>query len=222
MCSSGSRTAHIHFNDPLWLIPRLLTKVHSIWVSTMYPFAHKGRKLSIHYTCDLANTGLIELGSFVTIHKDVWLHAVRSPGNNGQPVLTVGDRCFIGRRCQIAAKNRVHIEPQVMLSASVLIQDHGHAHSDLSVPIRDQGNSKGGRIRIGEGSWIGQGAAIICEQGELVLGKNCVVAANAVVTRSAPPYSVLSGNPARIVKQFDMMKQVWALGSIRSEANSPK
>jgi acetyltransferase-like isoleucine patch superfamily enzyme len=47
------------------------------------------------------------------------------------------------------------------------------------------------------------------------VGRNCFVAAHAVVTRSAPPYSVLSGNPARIVRQFDPVKQVWVLGSVR-------
>jgi acetyltransferase-like isoleucine patch superfamily enzyme len=49
----------------------------------------------------------------------------------------------------------------------------------------------------------------------LVLGRNCVVAAHAVVTRSAPPYSVLSGNPAMIVRQYDPVKQAWVMGSVR-------
>jgi acetyltransferase-like isoleucine patch superfamily enzyme len=52
----------------------------------------------------------------------------------------------------------------------------------------------------------GQRAAIVCTRGDLVLGRNCVVAANAVVTRSFPPYSVIFGNPARVNKQFDPVK----------------
>ena len=108
------------------------------------------------------------------------------------------------------------IERGVMLAAGVLIQDHGHAFDDVSIPIRDQGVTDGGRVRIGGGTWIGQGAVIICDSGELTLGRNCVVAANAVVTKSAPPYSVLSGNPARIVKQFDPSKGAWVLGAART------
>jgi acetyltransferase-like isoleucine patch superfamily enzyme len=186
----------------------------------MYPFASRGRGISIHYTCDLHNTGLIELGSLVTIHKDVWLHAHRAPENKGEPVLTIGEDCFIGRRCHIAAKNRIQIENGVMLAASALIMDHGHEFSDTEVPIQDQGTTAGGRIRIGEGSWIGQAAAIVCESGELTLGRHCVVAANAVVTRSAPPYSVLAGNPARIVKQLNRGTGSWVLGSSRHEAEA--
>jgi len=211
----SSRGSRIDFKDPLSLIPRALTKLYTIWVSLAYPFASKGRKISIHYTCDLHNTGLIELGNLVTMHKDVWLHATLSAENRGEPVLLIGDRCFIGRRSHIAAKNCIHIECDVLIAAGVLVQDHGHAFGNVSMPIRDQGFAEGGRIRIGQGCWIGQGSAIICDSGELTLGRNCVVGANAVVTRSAPPYSVLSGNPARIVKQFDPVKGTWVLGSSR-------
>jgi acetyltransferase-like isoleucine patch superfamily enzyme len=90
--------------------------------------------------------------------------------------------------------------------------DHGHAYEDIGVPIREQGVTEGGRIRIGQGSWIGFGAAIVCPKGELTLGRNCVVGANSVVMRSFPPYSVISGNPARVIKQYDPAKNRWVLG----------
>ena len=56
---------------------------------------------------------------------------------------------------------------------------------------------------------------IICEQGELVIGRHSVVGANSVITRSIPPYSVVSGDPARIVKQYDFSQGKWVLGCIR-------
>lgn len=202
----------IGFNDPLSFMSRFLTWLFSHWVKLTYPFAKLGRHVSLHHTCDLLNTGLMQIGDNVTVHRDVWLHA--HPNSAGQsPVLTVGDRCFIGRRCHIAAKNQIIIEPHVLFAASVLVQDHGHNFTDIVLPIRDQGVTEGGKIRIGQGSWIGQGAVLICDAGELALGRNCVVAANSVVTRSAGDYSVLSGNPARVVKQYDPTKGAWVLGS---------
>lgn len=213
----GRRHARIAFEDPLRLIPRVLTKLYTLWVCATHPFASLGKKVSIHYSCDLMNTGLMELGSYITIHKDTWLHAHPSETNESGPALTIGDRCFIGRRCHIAAANRIQIGDSVLFAASVLVQDRGHDFSDLARPIKEQGYARGGTIRIGAGSWIGQGAVIICDSGELTLGRNCVVAANAVVTRSAPDYSVLSGNPARIVKQYDPVKGAWALGSVHVE-----
>lgn len=201
------------FEDPLWLFPRALNFLYSAWVRHMYPFLSIGRHASFHYTTDLQNTGLMSLGEYVTLHKDVWLHVC--PTSNGpKPALSVGNRCFIGRRCHIDAKNKIVIGDDVMFAASVLVQDHGHKFTDLNLSIRDQGSTEGGTIKIGQGCWIGQGAAIICDSGELTLGRNCVVAANSVVTRSAPAYSVLSGNPARIVKQYDATKGTWVLGAV--------
>jgi acetyltransferase-like isoleucine patch superfamily enzyme len=201
--------------DPLRLVPRILSKVFTIWVRLVYPFTRLGDAVSFHYTCNLENTALMDIGDFVQVNKDVWLYAGPKPADTGEPVLSVGDHCFIGRRCHIDAKNAVRIDDHVLFAASVLVTDHGHRYKDIDIPIAQQGSTKGGRIHIGHGSWIGQGAVIICEDRELVLGRNCVVAANAVVTRSAPPYSVLSGNPARIVKQYDPARGTWSIGSTR-------
>jgi acetyltransferase-like isoleucine patch superfamily enzyme len=108
------------------------------------------------------------------------------------------------------------LERDVLVAQDVLLVDQNHAYEDITIPIRDQGLTRGGTIRIGQGCFIAHGASIISSRGELVLGRNCVVAAHAVVTRSAPPYSVLSGNPAMIVRQYDPVRRAWIVGSVRS------
>jgi acetyltransferase-like isoleucine patch superfamily enzyme len=81
-----------------------------------------------------------------------------------------------------------------------LLIDNNHVYEAVTTPINRQGTTPGGRIRIGVGCRIGHGVAVLCDRGELILGRNCVVAPGAVVTRTFPPDSVLSGNPARIVQ----------------------
>ena len=197
--------------DPLRLVSGALTKLHSLWVSLTYPFASKGRNPSIHYTWDLKRqlAHRVKIGDSVIIGKDVWLNVARPFNENGGPVITLDDGCVIGRRSQISAKNCIHIERDVLFGPSALAQDHSHAYDDLTRSIQEQGVTEGGRIRIGEGSWIGHGAAIVCTNGELTLGRNCIVGANSVVLRSFPAYSVIMGNPARVVKQFDPQKGAW-------------
>ena len=212
-----SRAGGVELSDPVTWIPRLLTKLFSWWVRSTYPFASVGAKISMHYTCDVAKelAHRISIGDGVIIAKDVWLNIVTTDDRrDGEPTITIADGCVIARRCTISAKNGIHVERNVILADSALIMDHSHAYQDATVPIKEQGTTEGGRIRIGEGTWIGHGAAILCDKGELVLGRNCVVAANAVVSKSFPNYSVIVGNPARIVKQFDPAKGNWVLGSI--------
>jgi len=209
---------------PLGLISRGLRNLYSVWVRVTYPFASMGSKVSIHFSGPIKRTVAhrIKLGSFVTIEKDACLAVSVSPEEFGEPVIVIEDHCVLHWRSQIDAKNHIHLERDVIVSQDVLIQDHGYTYESVANPVGEQqGCSKAGRIQIGQGSWIAQGAAIVCTQGELILGRNCVVTSNALVTKSAPAYSVLSGNPARVIKRFDPVKKVWVTGAPVSSDSGP-
>jgi acetyltransferase-like isoleucine patch superfamily enzyme len=154
----------------------------------------------------------MKFGNSVWLDGNVWLNIPFIPEGT-EPVIVLDDGCKIGRRCMISAQNRVHLEKDTVFGPHVLVMDHNHAFEDVTVPIGLQGTTEGGTIRIEEGCWVGFGAAIVCGKGELVVGKNSVIGANSVVTRSIPPHSVVTGNPARVVKQFDPAKGKWVLGT---------
>jgi acetyltransferase-like isoleucine patch superfamily enzyme len=197
--------------DPLRLLARIPKKLYSMWVCATYPFASVGHGVEIHYTWDFRKylAHRVKLGSSVSINKDVHFGVYCPNEEKGEPMLVIDDGCVIMKSVQISARNCIHIERQVIVSSSVVIMDHNHAFENVTLPIMEQGITAGGTIRIEQGCWIGHGAAIICNQGELVLGRNSVVAANALVTKGCPPYSVLVGNPARIATQFDPVKGIW-------------
>ena len=157
----------------------------------------------------------ISLGNSVSLRKDAWLN-VATEDPTGEPVIVIGDNCHIGYGSIISAKNRIHLERDVIVGQQVLMVDHNHAYEDITTPIVNQGITEGGRIRIGQGSWIGRGAAIICPRGEVTIGRNCVVAVNSLVTRSIPDYSVVFGSPATIIKQYDPETRSWRMGSKRN------
>jgi acetyltransferase-like isoleucine patch superfamily enzyme len=196
------------YEDPVNLFSRAIIKLFSLWVTATYPFALIGEKLSIHPTCLLSRriSPRISIGNSVIIRNHAWFNVL--PEATGDVNITIEDDCVVNAQCVISAKNSIHIERKVMISACSLIMDHNHSYENVTRPIHGQGPTPGGIIRIEQGCWIGHGAAIVCNQGELVLGRNCVVAANALVTRSFPPYSVIVGNPARLAKQFDLGARV--------------
>lgn len=202
---------------PLSLIRRFLVRLYSQWVCRTYPFASVGSNTSVHFRSEMSRTHAhrIKLGSGVTLDKDTLIRVHVPLEEEGEPVMVVEDGAVVGPRCVMSAKNLIQIGQDVVLEPSVLIQDHSHAYRDVNVTIRHQGVTDGGKIKISEGCWIGQGTVIHCDQGELILGPNCVVAPNSLVNRSFPGYSLIAGNPARVVKQYDMEKRAWVLGSSR-------
>lgn len=199
------------FDDPLTVFPQAMTKLFSLWVATTYPFESVGSNLSIHYTTTLNRrmSAAMKLGNSVIIRKDAWLNTFDISEGDDEPRIIIDDNCLIGARDVISAKNSIHIGRDVIIGTSVLIQDHNHVYEDITLPITAQGVTAGGRIRIEQGCWIGHSAAIVCNLDELVIGRNSVIAANALVTKSCPPYSVIVGNPARVVRQFDPAKGMW-------------
>jgi abequosyltransferase len=188
----------------------VLTKLNTIWMQTTYPFGRFGRHVSIHYSCDIRRSisNRVQIGDSVYLAPDNWLN-IPELSSDPTPVLIIGDGCKIGRRCMLSAKNRVCLEENVLLGPGVLITDHSHEFSDVNSPILAQGITAGGTVRIERNCWIGFGAAIVCTTGELVIGRNSVVGTNAVVTRSIPPFCVVAGNPAKIVRRYDSVSGQW-------------
>lgn len=211
---------HRPLMDPLEVLPKGLTKLYSIWLRLTYPFAAIGRDVSFHCSSKVSRERAwgISLGNSVRIGEHAWLNVASDDprgGPQGEPTIVIDDNCIVAFGSILSAKNQIHLESGVNVAQQVLIMDHNHAYEDIEIPIVQQGITKGGRIRIGEGSWIGHGAAIVCSRGELTIGRHCVVAANSVVTRSIPDYSVVFGIPATIIRQYDPEMRTWRMGQVR-------
>jgi acetyltransferase-like isoleucine patch superfamily enzyme len=213
------RQAWLRFEDPLTFLLRIRNKLFTLWMCATYPFASTGSKVSIHYPCVLRRPTAkqVRLGNSVIIGKDSLLYIVQDEASGVK--LLIDDNCSIGARSTISARNYIHIGRDVITGTSVLIQDHHHTHESTDLPIREQGITPGGRIRIEGGCWIGQGAAIICNEGEIVIGRNSVVGANSVLGRSIPPYSVVVGNPGLLVSGFGAPKRRGSGGTVSATAS---
>ncbi len=119
--------------------------------------------------------------------------------------MKIGMGCVFGYNNHITAVGSVSIGDQVLTANNVYISDNVHAYGDITQPIMHQPVLVKGKVTIGDGSWIGENACII----GACIGRNCVIGANAVVTRDVPDYSVAVGAPAVVIRQYDMTKGEW-------------
>lgn len=124
-------------------------------------------------------------------------------GGNYKPEIIIGDGVSIGDESQVTAINKIVIGNGVLTGKKVLITDnsHGEVVRELmdTAPLKRQVVSKGPVI-IGDNVWIGEKATIVAN---VRIGKGSIIAANTVVTKDVPPYCVVAGCPAKVVKNLD-------------------
>lgn len=177
-----------------------------LFLYPIYRFRFKkiGLKSSILSPLNIDGYSNISIGNYVIIGKKSWI-ASKPLCENQTPNLIIEDGCVIGNFNHIYATDEIVIEKNVLTADKVYISDCSHCFEDISTPILKQPIKQLSRVRIGEGSWIGEN---VCIMGASV-GKGCVIGANSVVNKDIPDYSVAVGIPARVIRRYDKMTKEW-------------
>lgn len=91
---------------------------------------------------------------------------------------------------------KITVGNNVRIAAHVMIVAANHIYRDPDKNICEQGMERKS-VTIGDDVWIAGNANILAG---VTIGKGAVIAAGAVVTKDVPPYSVVAGVPARVIK----------------------
>ncbi|HET6350927.1 MAG TPA: acyltransferase, partial [Coriobacteriia bacterium] len=108
----------------------------------------------------------------------------------------IGDSSGIGANSRVEAAD---IAEGVIIGPELLALSRNHVFETPGVWIGHQGYTDRMPVHIGRGSWIGARVTILPG---VRIGEFCVVGAGAVVTKDVPDYSVVGGNPARIIRRW--------------------
>jgi galactoside O-acetyltransferase len=152
-------------------------------------FSSFGKNMSVHPAVKISGAKNISIGNNFSTIGIAYLIA-----NDG--ILEIGDNLSLNTNVRIdASSGRIIIGNNVSIGPNVVLRsaDHGTAPGKL---INKQPHV-GGTIIIHDDVWIASNAVILKN---VELGEGCVVAAGAVVTKDVPPYSIVGGIPAKILR----------------------
>ena len=146
------------------------------------------------------NERYIRIGEHTMIGQHVALSAGMVPGQEciTDPVVSIGDRCLIGRGSGIVGHFSITIGNDVWTGHHVYITDQNHGYEDVTRPISQQSQPERA-VTIGDGSWLGYGTVVLPGA---QIGRHVVIGANSVVTGVIPDFSVAVGAPARVIRRF--------------------
>lgn len=164
-----------------------------------------GDDLSVQYTshCFSDNKGDVVIGN----HCDIKGTLRSYEGGK----IVIGDNFYFGYSSYIGAMDCVTIGNEVIISSNVRIFDNNNhptspslrsqmSRSDFYGDLWQWKHSAHKPVVIEDNVWIGEYSAVL--KG-VTIGKGSIVASHSIVTKDVPPYSIVAGNPARVVKKIE-------------------
>ena len=110
--------------------------------------------------------------------------------------LKIGNNVFINSNMLAMSRGGITIEDDVQIAGNVSLLSNNHDLYDRQILLCKP-------IVIRKGAWIGANAVVLAG---VEIGKHAVVGAGSVVTKDIPDYSVVVGNPAKVIKTLDKTK----------------
>lgn len=166
-----------------------LVAVRTLNYVTNYVISHVPSFRARHFWYRRALGVRIGRSSGIYLGCYIWFYGPRHVRANG---LVIGDYCRINRNCCLDVRGSIWIGDNVSISpdVTILTAEHLADHAGFGVVERP--------VRIEDHVWIGTRAMIMPG---VTLGRGCVVAAGAVVTKDVAPLAIVAGVPARPIRR---------------------
>lgn len=114
----------------------------------------------------------------------------------------IGNNFYANMDCIFLDVNRIIIGDNVMVGPRVSFFTAGHP---TDAAVRNKELEFGLPIVVEDNVWIGGNSTVLPG---VTIGKNSIVAAGAVVTKDVPSNTIVGGNPAKVIRQIDVVDKV--------------
>jgi len=166
----------------------------------------RGLDSYVHPSVHLLGGANIKIGSNSCISEQTWFNVNRR--QPGAVAISIGNHCFVGRRNFFSSGKSIFISDYVLTANDCRFICSTHITDDPLVPYIMSGTTTTDEIRVGCNCFFGTGAVVL---GNVHIGHGSVVGASALVTGNVPPFSVVVGNPAVVLKRYSFLRKQWLM-----------
>ena len=143
----------------------------------------------------------LKIGNFTVVCDDTWFIP-----NHEHSSIRIGNHCCIGTRNFFTSGDRIILGNFTLTAVGCSFLGAHHDYSNpwtaqIAMPV-----TKDGVIEVGVNCFIGAGTIILADS---KIGHGSIIGAGSVIRGNIPPFSVVVGNPGRVVKRFDPTQSAW-------------
>jgi len=158
----------------------------------------------------------VRLGNNVVISRGSWLNV--NHRGDGSASLIIGDNVFLGQGNLLATGKSIVIRDYCVSGPNCAFICSSHTINDPEKHYASSGVTNRDEIYVGVNCYFGYGCTLI---GNLTIGHGSIVGAGSIVTHDVPPFSLVVGSPARVIKHYDFQSKQWMPGNERAHADYP-
>jgi acetyltransferase-like isoleucine patch superfamily enzyme len=123
--------------------------------------------------------------------------------------LLIGKNVYIGRDSFFSVGNSIQLCDYVIAGNKCSFICSDHNFNDPLIPYALTGNNYHKSIRIGVNCWLGHD---VCILGEVSIGHGSIIGAKTIIVKDVPPFSMVVGNPGRVIKRYNFETKQWQPG----------
>lgn len=162
----------------------------------------------IHASAHILGKGSIFVGLNTCVSEGSWLNV--NHRQKGEFAIKIGNNCFIGKQNFITSGKSIIIGDYTLTTIGCKFIGSSHNFDNPEVPYLTTGTTSINKIKIGVNCFLGAGVTVL---GDVKVGHGSVIGSHSLVLQDIPPFSLVIGNPANVVKRYSFKQKKWVKAS---------
>lgn len=163
-----------------------------------------GQGSRVHRSAQILGRACVRIGANSCISERSWLNV--NHRRDGEVAISIGDNTFIGRGNFFSSGGSIFLGDYCLTTIDCKFISSTHNADTPWLPIVTTGTTSADVIKVGNNCFFGAGATVL---GHVEIGDGCIIGAQSLVITDVPPFSLVVGSPARVVKRYSFKRQAW-------------